>query len=131
MHRAIAGLPGTLHRLSCTEHFAGDFPLWLAPEQVRVIPISDAHAEYAEGVATGLLADGVRASSDASSERMNAKIRRAQLMKVPYMLVVGDREAAEGTVSLRKRDGTRDNGLPVAAFQELVGEKIRTRAADL
>lgn len=113
------------------EHYAGAFPVWLAPEQVRVIPIADSHNEYAQGIADRLTGDGVRAAADLASERMNAKIRQAQLMKVPYMLVVGDREMENGTVSLRKRDGKRDNGMPADDFAALVGEKIRTRAADL
>ncbi len=113
------------------EHYAGDFPVWLAPEQVRLIPISDGHAEYAEKLAARLTADGVRATADVSSERMNAKIRRAQLMKVPYMPVVGDREVAEGTVSLRKRDGSRADGMGVEEFAGLVRGKIADRAPDL
>jgi threonyl-tRNA synthetase len=113
------------------EHYAGAFPVWLAPEQVRVIPISDSHNEYAEKLAARLAGDGVRATADTSSERMNAKIRRAQLMKVPYMPVVGDREVAEGTVALRKRDGSRADGMGVEEFAGLVAGKIAGRAADL
>jgi len=113
------------------EHYAGNFPVWLAPEQVRVIPITDTHNEYAAGIARRLISAGVRARSDAAAERMNAKIRSAQLMKVPYMLVVGDQEAAAGTVSLRKRDGSRQDGMPVDQFAALVSERIATRAAAL
>lgn len=113
------------------EHYAGAFPVWLAPEQVRLIPISDGHAEYAEKLAARLAADGVRATADVSSERMNAKIRRAQLMKVPYMPVVGDREVAEGTVSLRKRDGSRADGMGVEELAGLVKERIGSRSAEL
>ncbi len=113
------------------EHYAGNFPVWLAPEQVRVIPITDGQNEYARQVAVQLKASGVRAQAMLGSERMQAKIRQAQGMKVPYMLIVGDREAAAGTVSLRKRDGSRQNGLPLAAFAALVQEKIASRSADL
>ena len=74
---------------------------------------------------------GVRSSVDAAAERMNAKIRSAQLMKVPYMLVVGEQEANNNTVSLRKRDGSRQDGMPVEQFVSLVVEKIKTRAGDL
>ena len=81
------------------EHYAGNFPVWLAPEQVRVIPITDAHNEYARASPRGCATLGVRAAADTSAERMNAKIRSAQLMKVPYMLVVGDQEAANATLS--------------------------------
>jgi threonyl-tRNA synthetase len=113
------------------EHYAANFPVWLAPEQVRVIPITDAHNEYAASIAERLIGAGVRARSDAAAERMNAKIRSAQLMKVPYMLVVGDQEAAAGTISLRKRDGSRQDGLPLADFVALVIDRITTRAGEL
>ncbi|WP_420628877.1 threonine--tRNA ligase [Candidatus Leptofilum sp.] len=113
------------------EHYAGNFPVWLAPEQVRVIPITDGQNEYAQQVAGQLKASGVRAQAMLESDRMQAKIRAAQQMKVPYMLVVGEREAAAGTVSLRKRDGSRQNGLALAAFEALVAEKIARRDAVL
>ena len=113
------------------EHYAGDFPVWLAPEQVRVIPITDAHNAYAESIAARLRDQGVRASADTGQERMNAKIRSAQLMKVPYMPVVGDQEAANGTLSLRKRDGSRQNDLSVEQFVALVQERIAQRASQL
>jgi threonyl-tRNA synthetase len=115
------------------EHYAGNFPVWLAPEQVRVIPITDAHGAYASSLVERLrgLPEAVRAEADLSSERMNAKIRGAQLMKVPYMLVVGDQEAAAGTVSLRKRDGTRQDNMPVDQFIALVRDRIATRGPGL
>ncbi|MBK8904374.1 MAG: threonine--tRNA ligase [Anaerolineaceae bacterium] len=113
------------------EHYAGNFPVWLAPEQVRVIPITDEQNGYAEQVAAQLKASGVRVQAMLESDRMQAKIRAAQQMKVPYMLVVGEREAAAGTVSLRKRDGSRQNGLSLAAFAALVQEKIACRDGDL
>ncbi len=113
------------------EHYAGAFPVWLAPEQARVIPITDVHNEYAEQVRQQLAAAGVRVSADLASERMNNKIRQAQLMKVPYMLVVGDREMEEGTVALRKRDGSRQHALPVAEFIAQIGQAIASRAAGL
>ena len=113
------------------EHYAGGFPVWLAPEQVRVIPITDSHDDYAVKLAARLKGLGVRASADLGSDRMNAKIRAAQMMKVPYMLVVGDREVAEGTIALRKRDGSRKNGMPVDEFIALVTERIATRSPEL
>ncbi|HEX9116692.1 MAG TPA: threonine--tRNA ligase [Anaerolineae bacterium] len=113
------------------EHYAGNFPVWLSPEQVRVIPITDAHNEYAANLTAQLRGLDVRAEVDTTSERMNAKIRAAQLMKVPYMLVVGEQEVANGTVSLRKRDGTRRDAMPSAEFLALVQEKIAGRAQDL
>ncbi|MFN8469425.1 MAG: threonine--tRNA ligase [Caldilineaceae bacterium] len=113
------------------EHYAGAFPVWLAPQQARVIPITSDHNDYATQLSLQLQEIGVRADADLSAERMNAKIRDAQLMKVPYMLVVGDAEQANHTVALRKRDGSRINDMSVGDFMELVQQKIATRAAEL
>ena len=113
------------------EHYAGAFPVWLAPEQARVIPITDGQNEYAAQVAAQLRAAGVRVSADLGGERMNAKIRSAQLMKVPYMLVVGANEADAGVVSLRMRDGSQQNNIPLAEFVTMVKEKIATRSSTL
>jgi len=113
------------------EHYAGNFPVWLAPEQVRVIPITDQHREYAVNIADRLFKAGVRAEADLGPDRMGNKIRQAQLKKVPYMLVVGDREMEAGTVSLRKRDGTQINAMPVDEFVALVTERIATRSPEL
>jgi len=113
------------------EHYAGKFPVWLSPEQVRVVPIADPHHDYAYQLAERLRTAKVRVEVDAGSDRMNAKIRQAQLMQVPYMLVFGDREIEEDTVSLRKRDGSRQNGMPAEAFIALVKERITTRSPEL
>jgi threonyl-tRNA synthetase len=113
------------------EHYAGNFPVWLSPDQVRIIPITDAHNDYAVRLAQQMKNEGIRAEADLSADRMNAKIRQAQLFKVPYMLVVGDREVAEGLVSLRKRDGSRADGLPVSDFIKMVKERIATRSKEL
>ena len=113
------------------EHYAGNFPVWLAPQQVAVVPITSALDEYAQSLADRLLQSGVRAQADLSAERMNAKIRNAQLMKVPYMLVVGDQEVQENSVSLRKRDGSRQNGMPFAEFEALVKDRVATRSSEL
>ena len=113
------------------EHYAGNFPVWLSPQQIAVIPITHAHHEYAERVVRILDDAGVRASADLSSDRMNAKIRSAQMMKVPYMLVVGDQEIESETVSLRRRDGARNNGMPVGEFVELAVSRIQSRSGDL
>ena len=113
------------------EHYAGAFPVWLCPEQVRVIPITDDQNEYVEGIARQLKMAGIRTSADLSSERMNAKIRNAQLMKVPYMLVVGNNEMETGTVSLRVRDGSRKNDLQLADFIANVKDKIKNRISEL
>jgi threonyl-tRNA synthetase len=113
------------------EHYAGNFPVWLSPEQVRIVPITDAHNDYALQLEKEMRAAGIRAKADLGSDRMNAKIRAAQLLKVPYMAVVGDQEMAAQTIALRKRDGSRVNDLAAADFVAQVSERIRTRAADL
>ena len=110
------------------EQYVGKFPVWLAPEQVSVIPITESHNEYASELAARLKAAGIRAQADLGGERMQAKIRRAQLMKVPYMAVVGDQEVAEETIALRRRDNTRQAGVPVAAFITQVQERIAARS---
>ncbi len=110
------------------EHYAGRFPVWLSPEHVRVVPINDNHNDYAHKLVEQLKDAGLRSKADLSSERMNAKIRQAQLKKVPYMLVVGDREVSDGTVSIRKRDGSRQNGMPFQQFIALVREQIAARS---
>ena len=110
------------------EHYAGNFPVWLAPEQVRVIPITDAHNAYAAELAEKLAGLGMRAKADLAAERMNAKIRNAQLMKVPYMLVVGDKEAAEGTVNLRLRTGEQRGSVPFADFIAHAQDVVARRA---
>jgi threonyl-tRNA synthetase len=113
------------------EHYAGNFPVWLSPDQVRVIPITDAHNEYALRLVSQMKELGIRAEADLSNDRMNAKIRQAQLFKIPYMLVVGEREMSDGTVSLRKRDGSRQDGMPVGQFITLVMDRIEKRSAEL
>jgi threonyl-tRNA synthetase len=113
------------------EHYAGNFPVWLSPEHVRLIPITDNQNEYAEGIVRQLREQDIRASSDLSPQRMNAKIRAAQLMKVPYMLVVGENEAKAGQVSLRVRDGSRADNIPLAEFIERVKERIQRRTPQL
>jgi threonyl-tRNA synthetase len=113
------------------EHYAGNFPVWLSPEQVRVISITDAQNEYAESIAKQLRENGIRAHADLSSQRMNAKIRSAQLMKVPYMLVVGDNEMQSAQVSLRVRDGSQQNNIPLEDFTARAKDKIVRRASEL
>lgn len=98
------------------EHFNGAFPLWLAPVQVMMVPIADRHVPYAQEAAAKLRAAGFRVEVDASNERMNKKIRNAQLQKIPYMLVVGDKEAEEGAVAVRTRDNEDRGAMPFADF---------------
>jgi threonyl-tRNA synthetase len=113
------------------EHYAGNFPVWLSPEHARVIPITDNQNEYAEKLVAQLREQGIRVIADVSAQRMNAKIRDAQLMKVPYMLVVGENEAAAGQVSLRVRDGSRADNIPLADFITRAKDRISRRAAEL
>ncbi|HVR74664.1 MAG TPA: threonine--tRNA ligase [Planctomycetota bacterium] len=110
------------------EHFAGAFPTWLAPEQVRVLPISEKTAAYAGRVHAALRASGARAALDASNERIQAKIKVASDMKVPYLLVVGPRDEAAGHVSVRARGIQKDLGaLPLERFVSSLGSEISTR----
>ena len=111
-----------------TEHFAGAFPTWLAPVQVKVIPISEKHTEYATKILSELEAAGVRAEADFRNEKMGYKIREAQLQKIPYMLVVGDKEAESGTVSLRSRKAGDEGSLPIGEFISRIREEIDSRS---
>ena len=113
IHRALFG---SIERFFgvLLEHYAGAFPAWLAPVQVVGIPISDAHVDYLAEVVTQLRAQGIRAEVDASDDRMQKKIRTAQKQKVPYMLIAGDEDVGQGAVSFRFRDGSQQNGIPVA-----------------
>ena len=113
------------------EHYAGNFPVWLSPEHAVVVPITDNQNEYAEKIVAQLREQGLRVSADLSSQRMNAKIRSAQLMKVPYMLVVGENEANAGQVSLRVRDGFRADNIPLSEFIERAKDRISRRAPEL
>jgi threonyl-tRNA synthetase len=128
IHRAVCG---SFERFLAIliEHFAGAFPVWLAPEQVRVLPVSDAQAEAAGAVVARLKAAGIRATLDSSNDTLNYRIREGELMKVPYMAVVGQREADGGTVALRVRgEGKKQEIVPLEAFATRVAEEIRTRA---
>ena len=113
------------------EHYAGSFPVWLSPEQVRVIPITDGQNDYAHSIVQQLREQGIRAHADISAQRMNAKIRQAQLMKVPYMLVVGENEMNAGQVSLRVRDGSQQNNIPLSEFMARAKDRIARRASEL
>ncbi len=128
IHRAIYG---TLERFTgnLIEHFAGAFPVWLAPEQVRVLPIADAQADAARAVADRLRAAGLRVTVDESSQTLNYRVREGEMAKVPYMAVVGQREAEAGTLALRVRGaGNKQEVMAVDAFAARVTEEVRTRA---
>src|SRR5688572_1209169 len=125
-HRALYGSVERFFGI-LTEHYAGAFPVWLAPVQAAVLTISDRHTEYARKVHDRLAAEGFRVELDAGSEKVNAKIRNAQMQKVPYMLVVGDREAEQGTISVRNRRhgdlGAKPVDEFVAAMKQVVDAK--------
>jgi threonyl-tRNA synthetase len=126
IHRAIFGSFERFIAL-LIEHFAGAWPLWLAPVQAVVLPISDRHLDYARQVTEQLKAAGLRAELDERQEKIGFKIREAQLQKVPYMLVTGDREAAEHTVSVRSRSAGDLGARPVDVFVADALEEIRRK----
>jgi threonyl-tRNA synthetase len=113
------------------EHFNGAFPVWLAPVQAVMVPITDDHVLYARETAQTLRAAGLRVNVDDSSSRMNAKIRNAQLQKIPYMLVVGDREMEAGAVAVRTRDNENLGAVPIAEFVERAQSNISARLQEL
>lgn len=113
------------------EHYAGAFPVWLSPVQVSLIPVADRHLPYAARIKDELKAMGVRAELDEQPGTMNHRIRQAQLDKVPYMLILGDREQENGAVSVRKRNGEQQNGLPLGVFKELIATAIKSKAKDV
>ena len=112
------------------EHFAGKFPTWLAPEQVRVLPITDRNNEYSDQLIAEMKAKGIRCTIDKRQEKTGFKVREAQLMKIPYMLVIGDREQEEGTVSVRRRDSNQLVSMNKDEFLSMIEEQISTRALD-
>lgn len=107
IHRALIGSPDRFLGI-LIEHYGGNFPLWLAPEQVAIIPVNEAHNEYATEVYTLLKAAGIRATLDTENESMGKKIRAAKTNKLPYFIVIGDQEMADKTVTLEKRGGTKE-----------------------
>jgi threonyl-tRNA synthetase len=127
LHRAIYG---SFERFIAIliEHFAGAFPLWLAPVQAAVLPLSEKFTEYAEQVTAQLREAGLRVDVDLSNEKLGAKIRLAQLQKIPFMLVVGEKEASSGTVSVRRRTGGEQTVMPVTQFLAEAVDLVRTRA---
>jgi threonyl-tRNA synthetase len=129
IHRAILG---SVERFAgvLIEHYAGAFPLWLAPEQVRLVPVAERHTEHAESLAARMREAGLRVSVDDSRETVPKKIRAAQLMRVPYTLVVGDGEIEAGTVAVRDREGNETRGVPLDTFLGRAVEEARTRALE-
>jgi threonyl-tRNA synthetase len=130
VHRALLG---SLDRFFgvLIEHFGGAFPPWIAPEQIAVIPVAEGFNEYASKAAAELKARELRVSLELDDARLNAKIRNCQNRKIPYMLVIGEREANEGTVSIRLRDGRQLPAMKVADFADYAVKKIETRDLEL
>ncbi len=127
IHRAILG---SLERFSgvLIEHYAGAFPLWLSPEQVRLVPVADRHVEHARELAARLKAAGLRPDVDESGETVGKKVRAAQLVKAPYVLVIGDKEIESGEVTVRDRSGTETEGVGFDAFVAALVEEDATRS---
>ena len=130
LHRAVTGSTERFMAL-LIEHYAGAFPVWISPVQAMVIPIADRHIEYANKVLEKLKAAGIRAEVDSRGERMNAKIRDAQMQKIPYMLVVGDKEAAAEAVSVRLRTNVDLKSIPLVQFIERVSGISNSRSREL
>jgi len=127
IHRVIYG---SLERFIgiLVEHYAGAFPVWIAPEQVRVLPIADRHVDYARQVRAQLLARGLRVEVDDSNERVSYKVRRGQVEQVPYMLVVGDKEAATGQVAVRSRAAGDLGPMPLGQFIDRITQEVAAKA---
>src|SRR3990170_6916444 len=125
IHRALLG---SMERFMgvLIEHFAGAFPVWLSPMQAVVIPIADRHLDYARNIQGQLEKAGLRIEVDERNERMNAKIRDAQNQKIPYMMVVGDREVENQTIAVRLRSEENLGAMGLDAFQELVRRDIQS-----
>jgi threonyl-tRNA synthetase len=129
IHRAIVGSPERFLMI-LIEHFAGAFPTWLSPVQVTVLPISDKHLDYAQAVVSQLKGQGVRVDLSDKNEPLNARIRDSELQKIPYILVVGDKEAKDSSVSVRKR-GQKETGIqPLTSFLESILQEIASRKAN-
>jgi threonyl-tRNA synthetase len=127
VHRAMLG---SLERFIgiLTEHYAGAFPVWLAPVQAIALPITDRVVPFARQVREGLREKGFRVAVDARNEKIGHKIREAQLQKIPFMLVVGDREAEAGAVAVRTRSEGDRGAMPIAQFEKMLSEILTTRA---
>ena len=127
IHRALFG---SIERFFgvLTEHYSGAFPPWLAPVQVMAIPVADAFADYLGDVVKALKAAGIRAELDASDDRMQKKVRNAQMQKIPYMLIAGEEDQKAGAVSFRYRNGEQKNGVPLAQAISEISAAVQSRA---
>jgi threonyl-tRNA synthetase len=126
VHRALLGSMERFFGV-LIEHYAGAFPVWLSPVQVKIIPVADRHLEHARKLEKEMKNRGIRVEVDDRSERMNPKIRQAQLEKIPYMVVIGDKEVADNSVSVRLRSGEQLPTQPAEGFIENVCKEIAAR----
>ncbi len=128
VHRALLG---SIERFLgvLIEHYGGAFPAWLAPVQARVLPVADRHHEYAASVVAGIRSEGLRGEADTRNEKIGFKIREAEVQKIPYILVVGDKETAAGTVSVRLRGGQDRGVMPLADFVHVLATENKPQAA--
>jgi threonyl-tRNA synthetase len=126
IHRALFGSWERFFGL-LIEHYAGAFPVWLAPVQVKIIPVADRHLDHARKLEKEFKIHGMRVELDERSERMNLKIRQAQLDKIPYMVIIGDKEVADNSVSVRLRSGEQLPAQPLAGFIETLTAEITNR----
>ena len=130
VHRALFGSVERFFGV-LLEHYAGAFPVWLSPVQAVMIPIAERHSEYANKVAAQLNAIGVRVEVDSRNEKMNAKIREHAMQKVPFLLVVGDKESEAGKVNVRTRGKEKTEDMPVTDFVEKIKKLIAEKTATL
>lgn len=129
LHRVVLG---SMERFFGTliEHYAGAFPVWLAPVQIKIVAISDAHNNYAKKVYNALVDRKIRVELDNRNEKMNAKIRDAEKEKVPYILVIGDKEMESGSVSVRKRKKGNLGAVKLEEFIERIEQEIKGKTID-
>jgi threonyl-tRNA synthetase len=128
IHRALFG---SIERFFgvLTEHYSGAFPPWLAPVQVIGIPVADTFSDYLNGVITSMKSAGIRAEMDFSDDRMQKKVRNAQMQKIPFMVIAGEEDMQAGAVSFRYRNGEQKNGIPIAdaiaEIKKTVAERLQ------
>ncbi|MBR1687985.1 MAG: threonine--tRNA ligase, partial [Prevotella sp.] len=129
IHRATFG---SMERFCAVliEHTSGHFPLWLTPDQVAILPLSEKYNDYAKSVAKQLDKAGVRATIDLRNEKLGRKIRDNELKRIPYMLIVGEKEAAEGLVSMRQQGGGEQATMTIADFAQKINEEVAEMTKD-
>jgi threonyl-tRNA synthetase len=127
VHRTVLG---SMERfMACLiEHYGGAFPVWLSPVQVEILPIADRHGDYAKKLESELKSRNLRVETDYQQGTVNNKIRQAQAQKIPYMLIIGDKEVENGTVSVRFRSGEQKNGIPFDEFLNIVVKAVAEKS---